>query len=150
VGRKLVRDTHSHYRGGFGFWDNSNPKLSDRSGDGKMKTIASLSVPLFVGLMACAHPVPPASQAEIDAAMSDYANCLDKAAKQLDDGRSDVAVIALAIEPICADQFSRSTETQGRGMDPTDALYRDIVQGRQLQLATDAVLNVRSMRTQQN
>jgi len=115
-----------------------------------MKTIACLSMPLFVCLVACANPTRPASQAEIDAAASDYTNCLNKAAERLDDGKSEVATIALAIEPICADQFSRSTETYGRGMDPTDVLYRDIVQGRQLQLATGAVLNVRSQRSRQN
>lgn len=116
----------------------------------EIKIAACLSVPLFVCLMACASPIKPASQAEIDAAMSDYNNCLNKAAVQLDDGKSEVAAIALAIEPMCAEQFSRSTETYGRGMDPTDVLYRDIVQGRQLQLATGAVLNVRSERTRQN
>lgn len=115
-----------------------------------MKTMACLSVPLFVCLMACASPMPRASEAEIDAAMSDYVSCLDKAAEELDDGKSDVASIALAIEPMCAEQFSRATETYGRGMDPTDVLYRDIVQGRQMQLATNAVLNVRSLRAQQN
>src|SRR6266702_2610644 len=82
-----------------------------------MKLANSLGAALLLSLTACASEAPQsASRVEIDAATGSLADCLGRAAEQLDDGKSDAATVGLAIEPICAAQFSQLVALNGRGL----------------------------------
>ena len=121
-------------------------------GEGEMRTVKCLGALLFLCLTACASSAPPpASAAEIDAASGNLANCLGRAAEQLDDGKSDAATIGLAIEPLCTAQFSQLSAVIGRGLNPAAYnLYLEKNTASQLEIATGMVLKVRSLRAQKN
>jgi hypothetical protein len=73
-----------------------------------------------------------------------YMSCLHSAALKMDDGKSDAASVALAIEPLCAKEFENSISIYGQGMNPeAQAMFENNVQGRQMELATMAVLDER-------
>ena len=116
-----------------------------------MKISNRASVLLAICLSSCATPTPPASDAEKMAAVSDYVNCLRMAAERLDDGKSDATRVGLAIEPMCAQQFSKSIETNGRDLNPAAfELFVNKERQDQLQFAIETVFRVRSLRAQQS
>ena len=129
---------------------------------GDMNALRSVWLILPVCLAACANPTAPAamaqasraapaSMAEIDAATTDLGNCLGRAAERLDDGQSDAATVGLAIEPVCAAQFSQLAEINGRSLNPaTYNLYLEKARPHQLEFATNVVLKVRALRAQRN
>ena len=115
-----------------------------------MNTLRSLWLILPVCLAACASPTAPASTTEIDAATSNLGNCLGRAAEQMDDGKSDVRTVGLAIEPVCATQFSQVAEINGRSLNPAAYnLYLEKMRPDQLEFAANVVLRVRALRAQQ-
>ena len=115
-----------------------------------MNTLRSLWLILPVCLAACATPPAPASTAEIDAATNNLGNCLGRAAEQVDDGRSDARAVGLAIEPVCATQFSKVAELNGRSLNPAAYnLYLEKMRPDQLDFAAGVVLKVRALRAQQ-
>src|SRR5579863_31159 len=98
-------------------------RLQRRSEGGEMNTLRSLWLRslwlvLPLCLSACASPPAPASTAEIDAATNNLGKCLGRAAEQMDDGTSDARTVGLAIEPVCATQFSKVAEVNGRSLNP--------------------------------
>ena len=115
-----------------------------------MKALRSVCLILGACLGACASPGAPVSTAEIDAATANLGNCLGRAAQQFDDGKSDARTVGLAIEPVCATQFSELVELNGRSLDPAAYdLYLEKVQPGQLEFAANVVLKVRALRAQQ-
>jgi hypothetical protein len=123
---------------------------SGRSEGRKMNALRSAWLTLPIFLAACARPPAPASTAEIDAATANFGNCLGRAAEQFDDGKSDAATVGLAIEPVCATQFSQLVEVNGRSLNPAAYnLYLKKVRPHQLEFATGVVLKVRALRAQQ-
>ena len=103
---------------------------------------------LFLALAACGSATPPpASTAEMDAVTTALSNCLGQAAERLDDGKSDAATIALAMQPMCATQFSQFEEANGRTLNPAAYnLYLAKVRPHRLEVATGIVLRVRAVR----
>jgi hypothetical protein len=95
-----------------------------------------------MGLSGC-----PATDAEKDAALQAYVTCLKRAARQLDDGKSDAATVALAIQSRCAVEFDYSLDVFGQGM-PLDAQvnFRQQSRERQLEISTQVVLTERAAR----
>lgn len=76
------------------------------------------SAVLIASFAGCAtsQPVePPASEAERDAAVVAYMNCLIPFAKKLDDGRSDAKTIAQAMRGACSREVGTVYETMSRG-----------------------------------
>jgi hypothetical protein len=124
--------------------------VADGEGN-KMNTLRSLWLIVPICLAACASPTAPASTAEIDAATNNLGNCLGRAAEQMDDGKSDARTVGLAIEPVCATQFSQVAEINGRSLNPAAYnLYLEKVRPDQLEFAAGIVLKVRSLRAQLN
>jgi hypothetical protein len=90
---------------------------------------------------------PPATEKEKRDALFAYFSCLDAAAREMDDGRSDASTIALAIKSLCASQFARTVELEGGGLNPAARrLFESKVQDSQLEMATQAVLAGRADR----
>jgi hypothetical protein len=115
-----------------------------------MNTFRSLWLILPVCLAACASPTAPVSTTEIDAATSNLGNCLGRAAEQMDDGKSDARTVGLAIEPVCATQFSQVAEINGRSLNPAAYnLYLEKMRPDQLEFAANVVLKIRALRAQQ-
>jgi hypothetical protein len=125
-----------------------------------MNTLRSVWLILPVCLTACVSPpapastaeIPaPASTAEIDAATNNLGNCLGRAAEQMDDGKSDARTVGLAIEPVCATQFSHVVEVNGRSLNPAAYnLYLEKVRPDQLEFAAGVVMKVRALRARQD
>jgi hypothetical protein len=87
------------------------------------------------------NPQPPATEKEKRDAFFAYFSCLDAAAREMDDGRSDAPTIALGIKALCASQFARTVELEGRSLGPAARrLFEGKVQDSQLEMATQAVL----------
>jgi hypothetical protein len=90
---------------------------------------------------------PPATEKEKRDAFFAYFSCLDAAAREMDDGRSDASTIALGIKSLCASQFARTVELEGRSLNPAARrLLESKVQDGQLEMATQAVLAGRADR----
>jgi hypothetical protein len=90
---------------------------------------------------------PPATEKEKRDAFFVYFSCLDVAAREMDDGRSDASVIALGIKSLCASQFARTVEPEGGRLNPAARrLFESKVQDSQLEMATQAVLAGRAER----
>jgi hypothetical protein len=81
------------------------------------------------------------------AATTNLGNCPGKVAAQFDDGISDAQTVGLAIEPVCATQFSQLMGVDGRSLNPAaHNLYIERAKPDQLQFAVDMVLTVRALR----
>lgn len=99
---------------------------------------------LFLGIMA----LPAASLAQVeerDATERAYSDCLERAAGQIDDQKSDVAAIANAIIPLCAGEYAAQKTAFGRyTSDPAAqrALF-DAMDAARVQTATGVVLRER-------
>jgi len=105
--------------------------------------LLSLFSIMIITLSGC---VPPAPKADVDAAMMTYVACLHSAAKQVDDGKSDAISVAVAIQPMCAQEFRQSVLLYGQGMSMRARLiYEQGMDGKQLEFATGAVLDERSI-----
>ena len=92
-----------------------------------------------------------AIEAEKNAAMNAYADCVRQRAQNLDDGSSDPALIALAVQPDCKDQFSRYAKIGGIGMDSRAlAAYSERLDDDQTQLTSAIILKMRAQQTHQN
>jgi hypothetical protein len=90
---------------------------------------------------------PPATEKEKRDAFFAYFSCLDAAAREMDDGRSDASTIALGIKSLCASQFARTVELEGGRLNPAARrLFESKVQDSQLEMATQAVLAGRADR----
>jgi hypothetical protein len=84
---------------------------------------------------------PPATEKEKRDAFFAYFSCLDTAAREMDDGRSDASTIALGIKSLCASQFARTVELEGRSLNPAARqLFESKAQSSQLEMAAQAVL----------
>jgi hypothetical protein len=84
---------------------------------------------------------PPATEKEKRDAFFAYFSCLDAAAREMDDGRSDASTIALGIKSLCASQFARTVELEGRSLNPAARrLFESKAQNSQLEMAAQAVL----------
>ncbi len=102
------------------------------------QTILMLAICL---VSACAKPTLPATAEEQNKAGETYILCLRNAARAMDDHTSDAASIATAIKPRCAAEFSRSTETFGRSLNPeARRMFEQDLAGMQLEQATAVVL----------
>lgn len=133
---------------------------SGKSEISEMNALRSVWLILPVYLGACASPSAPSSTAkpptlattaEIDAATTNLGNCLGRAAEQFDDGKSDAQTVGLAIEPVCATQFSQLVEVNGRSLNTAAYnLYLERVRPDQLEFAAGVVLKVRALRAQPN
>lgn len=86
-----------------------------------MKNDLQLIVALGIAsiLAGCAHhevvAPPQATDAERQAAIGQYKNCLIPYAKRLDDGRSDAKTIAQAMRGACPTEMGSVYETMSRG-----------------------------------
>jgi hypothetical protein len=90
---------------------------------------------------------PPATEKEKRDAFFAYFSCLDAAAREMDDGRSDASTIALGIKSLCASQFARTVELEGPSLNPAARQpFGSKVQDSQLEMATQAVLAGRADR----
>jgi hypothetical protein len=90
---------------------------------------------------------PAATEKERRDAFFAYFSCLDAAAREMDDGRSDASTIALAIKSLCASQFASTVEIEGRSLNPAARrLFESKAQDSQLEMATQAVLAGRADR----
>jgi hypothetical protein len=90
---------------------------------------------------------PPATEKEKRDAFFAYFSCLDAAAREMDDGRSEASTIALSIKSLCASQFARTVELEGRSVNPAARRsFGSKVQDSQLEMATQAVLAGRADR----
>jgi hypothetical protein len=90
---------------------------------------------------------PPATEKEKHDAFFAYFSCLDAAAREMDDGRSDASTIALGVKSLCASQFALTVELEGRSLNPAARqLSGSKVQDSQLEMATQAVLAGRADR----
>jgi hypothetical protein len=98
-------------------------------------------------LQAAAKLPPPATESEKSDAGKAYIACLHKAARRMDDGKSDAMSVALAIKPICAAEFRTllKLHVQGAPYLDVDARKRveDSMEPRQLEWGTTAVLDER-------
>jgi hypothetical protein len=95
-------------------------------------------------LTACSTSVPAATEQEKSDAMRAYVSCLHNAARKMDDGKSDAATVAIAIKPICAVEFANSVQIAERGANlQVRRMFEDRIQGRQIEIATVAVLDER-------
>lgn len=99
---------------------------------------------LFLSILA----LPATLQAQVDerdATERAYSDCLERAASQLDDQKPDVAAIANAIIPLCANEYAAQKTAFGRfTSDPAEqrTLF-DAMDAAQVQTATSAVLRAR-------
>jgi hypothetical protein len=90
---------------------------------------------------------PPATENEKRDTLLAYSSCLDAAAREMDDGRSDASTIALGIKSLCASQSARMVELEGRSLNPAARrLFESTLQDIQLEMATQAVLAGRADR----
>jgi hypothetical protein len=90
---------------------------------------------------------PPATEKEKHDAFFAYFSCLDAAAREMDDGRSDASTIALGIKSLCASQFARTVELEGRSRNPVaQRPFESKAQNSQLEMAMEAVLAERADR----
>ena len=90
---------------------------------------------------------PPATEREKRDAFFTYFSCLDAAAREMDDDRSDASAIALGIKSLCASQFASTVELEARSLNPAARrLFESKAQNSQLQMATQAVLAGRAER----
>jgi hypothetical protein len=99
---------------------------------------------LFLGLLA----FPGVSLAQVDerdATEQAYLDCLQRAAGQHDDQKSDAAAVAGAIIPLCASEYAAQKAAWGRfATDPaSQRTLFDRMDAAQLQTAKDAVLKER-------
>jgi hypothetical protein len=84
---------------------------------------------------------PPATEKEKRDAFFAYFSCLDAAAREMDDDRSDASTIALSIKSLCASQFARTVELEGGRFNPAARRpFQSKVEDSQLEMATQAVL----------
>ncbi len=84
---------------------------------------------------------PPATEKEKRDAYFAYFSCLDAAASEMDDGRSDASTIALGVKSLCASQFAPTVELERRSLNPAARRwFESKVQNSQLEMATRAVL----------
>ncbi len=89
-----------------------------------------------------------AIEAEKNAAMNAYADCVRQRAQNLDDGSSDPTLIALAVQPDCKDQFSRYAKIGGIGMDSRAlSAYSERLDDDQTQLTSAIILKMRAQKT---
>jgi len=105
---------------------------------------------LFAGLAvscllpACATTSLPSVEQGENEGISGYVDCLDAAARRLDDGRSDVATIAAAVRRACAAKFAEPVKMPGATMNAAARQkYEERLQARQLELSTMVVLDAR-------
>jgi hypothetical protein len=90
---------------------------------------------------------PPATEKEKRDAFFAYFSCLDAAAREMDDGRSDASTIALGVKSLCASQFARTVELEEERLNPAARrLFESKVRDSQLEMATQAVLGGRADR----
>jgi len=116
-------------------------------GLGVCMTAICLSACMSASTQTAAPESAVATDQEKTAAMNTYIACVHNAAHKIDDGRSDAASVALAIEPLCAGEFQRSVEASEQGMSPyARRMFEEGVQPVQLQLGTTAVLDERRAR----
>ena len=99
---------------------------------------------LFLSILA----LPAESLAQVDereATEQAYLDCLQRAASQRDDQKSDVATIAKAIIPVCADEYTAQKTAFGRfTSDPAaQRTLFDTMDAAQVQTATSVVLKER-------
>jgi hypothetical protein len=100
-----------------------------------------LATPLLTG---CASASAPATQQQKDEADVTYLVCMHKAARQLDDGKSDAASVALAIMPSCTSEFRNSLRVSNREMNPqARKMFESDIERRQIEIATKMVLEER-------
>jgi hypothetical protein len=89
-----------------------------------------------------------AIEAEKNAAMNAYADCVRQRAQNLDDGSSDPTLIALAVQPDCKDQYSRYAKIGGIGMDSRAlSAYNERLDADQTQLTSAIILKMRAQKT---
>jgi hypothetical protein len=87
---------------------------------------------------------PAATDAEKTLAMQDFVACSYETAKRLDDGMSDAATIALAVEPNCRSQFQKTKDLQAQAMNlETSRMFNAKADEAELGLVTEIVLKVR-------
>ena len=116
-----------------------------------MKTFNCILALLTLSMTSCAtnsdhsRGSSDAIESERTAAMNDYTACVRERAEKLDDGNSDVTLIALAVQPDCKDQFSRYVTLSGIGMSSGAlAAYTERLEDNQTQLTAGIIQKIRS------
>ena len=94
-------------------------------------------------------PAPPATSEEREQALSSLNDCLQAAARKLDDGGSEASKVALNLRPSCAAEFARSRDAYARTLTSQQASqYHRQDEKAFIQAATNAVVEERAQRRQ--
>lgn len=82
---------------------------------------------------------------ELDAAKVAWTDCIFRAVRQVDDGKSDPTSVAYGVGPRCAPQYLELTEQMLRPMttENSQAFMRQQMRSDELKLITSAVLTYR-------
>jgi hypothetical protein len=90
-----------------------------------------------------------ATDAEKHATLRAWVSCVQHAAEQFDDGRSDPVRIAFGIEPVCAGLYGQFTEAIVSSEKTEDAMsdLRKLYAAQELPLITTVVLIGRAKKT---
>ncbi len=89
---------------------------------------------------------------ELDAAVEAYQACLQRAAAQIDDQKSDVTAVATAIVPMCASEYAAEKSAWGKTFSNPAAAQMEFTRmdASQLQHVVEAVLSERREREKPN
>lgn len=99
---------------------------------------------LAVALASCA--TYEQIQPEINAARDAWSDCIAKAVRRLDDGKTDPISMAYGISPQCAVQYRNLTEQMLRPMNTerSIAAMRETMRTNETKLITSLIINVRA------
>lgn len=99
----------------------------------------------FLGLLLSGCVTYDQIKPELDAAKSAWTDCIFRAIRQLDDGKTDPTSLAYGISPRCAAEYLALTEQMLRPMttEKGQTFMRQQMRGDELRLITSAVLTYR-------
>jgi len=106
---------------------------------------SSLTLALACSLSGCEETsIDAKTQPMLHDALSDYVECLEAAARRVDDGRKSVMTAAHEIKEICAPKFVSSVIGQSAAQDAkTQRMSQERLQARELELSTMVILDER-------
>jgi hypothetical protein len=120
-----------------------------RGGALSVRIIVTCTLVMLLAGCETKAPVPPATSKEREQALSALNDCLQVAARRLDDGKSEATKVAWNLRSSCAAEFARSRDAYARSLNSQQASqYHRQDDQAFTQAATNAVLEERAQRRQ--